>query len=206
VTEHLNVLLLESERGAGIAARNELRTAGHTVVRCHEPGAAAFPCNAIAYGRRCPLVSHTVDVALVVRPRPRAQPAPQEDGVTCAIKHHVPLVVAGPRVLDPFEPYASAVLDRTYDVVDACERAAHGPLPDHTRIAASTLRTTLDARGVRASPLVSVTRRRGCLVVDVSNARSVDRATRDMAAVRMTAALRAFDVAAKGIDVVFNER
>ena len=123
----LNVLVLESERGAAAAAREELETAGHTVLRCHEPGAAAFPCNALVKGQHCPLDAAIVDVALDVRSRPRSQPAPQEDGVVCALRQHIPVVIAASAVLNPYDGYA-VVLDRTFDVVDACERAADAPL------------------------------------------------------------------------------
>ena len=54
----------------------------------------AFPCSALT-DDGCPLRRNIVDVALTVRQRPRSQPAPQEDGVTCALRTHVPLVVAG---------------------------------------------------------------------------------------------------------------
>jgi hypothetical protein len=40
--------------------------------------------------------------------------------------HDVPLVVAGPALLDPYGDYAARVLDRTDDVVDACEEVAVG--------------------------------------------------------------------------------
>jgi hypothetical protein len=120
----LNVMVLQSERGAAYQAALELTQAGHVVLRCHDPGASAFPCRGVEDQSSCPLRSHTVDVAVTVRSRPRSQPAPQEDGVRCALMHHVPLVVAGPTVLDPYEGYEARVLDRTADVVGACEEVA----------------------------------------------------------------------------------
>jgi hypothetical protein len=120
----LNVMVLQSERGAADEAARELTEAGHVVLRCHDPGASAFPCRGVADRSQCPLRSHRVDVALIVRSRPRSQPAPQEDGARCALMHNVPLVVAGPAVLDPYGDYAARVLDRTTDVVGACEEAA----------------------------------------------------------------------------------
>ncbi len=203
MTDRLNVLVLESERGGADSARAELEQAGHTVLRCHEPGAPAFPCNALASGRRCPLESAIVDVALDVRSRPRSQPAPQEDGVRCAIHARVPLVVAGSPVLNPFEGYATEILDRPYDVVDACERAARAPLAEHTDAAVRALRIVLDRRGRTLAPIVAVRRRRGALIVEVIGAETLDPATKAMASVRMTAAVRAIDRAARGIDVVF---
>ena len=60
----LRVLVLESERGAATTAIEQLTTAGHDVVRCHEPNAPAFPCRAISGDERCPLHDGIVDVAL----------------------------------------------------------------------------------------------------------------------------------------------
>jgi hypothetical protein len=200
----LNVLVLESDRGAAYRACEELEAAGHTVLRCHEPRARAFPCNAIADGHECPLDATDVDVALVVRPRPRPQPAPLEDGAACAIRRHVRLVVGGSRALDPYDEYAVEVLDRGFDVVAACERAAAAPLRTHTAAAAAALSETLEHHGVSASPEVTVRRQHGALVIHVAGAGGLDERTKSMAAIRMMAAVRAFDHDSKGIDVAFD--
>jgi hypothetical protein len=115
----------------------------------------------------------------------------------------VPVVVAGPKVLDPYEPYATVVLDRRHDVVEACERAASEPLRPHSNAAAHALRDVLARRGLDAAPIVDVRRRYGVLFVEVRRADALDDATKSMASVRMTAAIRAFDRDARGIDVVF---
>jgi hypothetical protein len=196
--------VLESERGAADRAVAELTSAGHEVVRCHEAGAPAFPCRALDPDDGCPLRDRVVDVALTVRNRPRLQPAPQEDGVTCAVRQHVPLVVAGPNVMNPFEPWAVEVLDRTYNVVEACERAAVAPLPRHGGAAAAALSEVLarhDALVAAAS--VEVRRRDGRLHVEVHGADDLDHSLKSMASVRIAAALRAFDHDATGIDVTF---
>jgi hypothetical protein len=202
---HLNVLVTESEWGAAGEARASLSRAGHNVLQCHEHAASAFPCKALVPGQQCPLEATEIDVALAVRARPRSQPAPQEDGVTCALRRHIPLVVAGSAVLDPFEEYAADVVERDGDIVGACVRAAHAPLPKHTEAAARTLRAALDRRNISASPVVAVVRDAGTLRADVTGAEHLDRATRAMAAVRITAALREIDKTAKGIDVAFHD-
>ena len=46
-----------------------LEEAGFGVLRCHEPGAPAFPCNALIEGRTCPL-DVGFDVVATVRARP----------------------------------------------------------------------------------------------------------------------------------------
>lgn len=200
----LNVLVLESERGAADAAVDELQAAGHHVLRCHEPGAPAFPCNALIDGASCPLRSGIVDVALTVRKRPRSQPAPQEDGVSCALEAHVPLVVAGSELMNPFVPFAAAVIDLTHDVVGVCEQAAGAPLPRHGDRAAGALSAVLDVHEVTGlAPMVDVFRRGGRLYVEVRGANDLDHGVKSVASVRIIGALRQFDRDAAGIDVVF---
>jgi hypothetical protein len=199
----LNVLVLESERNAGDVARAELAAAGHRTVRCHEPGAPAFPCNAIAPGHACPFDEGVVDVVLDVRPRPRSQPSPIEDGVNCALRRHIPVVVAGPEVLNPYAEFADVLIDTHDDVVRACVRAAGAPLREPTRAAAKVLREVLDRRALSISPVVRVVRRAGGLLIEVAGASDLDEPTKSMAGVRMAGAVRAIDRRARGVDVVF---
>jgi hypothetical protein len=138
-----------------------------------------------------------------VRLHARTQPTPTEDGIACAIRHHVPLVVAGPDVLNPFEEFATATIGRDDDIVGSVEHAARAPLPKHTDAAARAIRAVLDSRGLRTTPIVSVRRAYGALVVDVSGASELDRETKDVAAVRIVAAIREIDRASRGIDVRF---
>ncbi|MDP9336555.1 MAG: hypothetical protein M3Q30_25025 [Actinomycetota bacterium] len=198
----LNVMVLESERGAADQAALDLTEAGHVALRCHEPGAPAFPCRGVEDQSSCPVLSHAVDVALTVRLRPRSQPAPQEDGVRCALMHHVPLVVAGSAVLDPYEGYEARLLDRDGDVVGACEEVAAAELPRHTRVASEALQTTQSADDARADARASVTRRCGSLLVSVSGLEGLAPRRREAAVVRMLARLRELDSTARGIDVV----
>src|SRR4051794_5535888 len=68
--------------------------AGHTIVRCHEPGEPAFPCNALIEGRRCPL-DVGFDVAITARARLVEAPTVGELGIVCALRTKHPLVVSG---------------------------------------------------------------------------------------------------------------
>jgi hypothetical protein len=203
MTRGLNVLVLESDAGAATIARHELEGAGHTVRMCHEPGCAAFPCNALRDDRTCPLVGTPIDVALDVRRRPRSQPTIREDGVACAIREHIPLVVTGPTTFSPFADYATEMSEDTFDVVAACERAASAPLARHGAVARDALVATLERRSSEVDACVSVYRRQGALHVMVAAAEDLDQATKNMIAVRIVAALRAADRYARGIDVVF---
>ncbi|GIU85934.1 MAG: hypothetical protein KatS3mg009_0449 [Acidimicrobiia bacterium] len=203
----LNVLVLETDRGAADAAVEELTAAGHQVLRCHDAGAPSFPCRGVDDTRQCPFDTTPVDVALTVRSRPRSQPSPLEDGVSCALRRHVPLVVAGPAVMNPYEEYAAEVLDRTYDVTAAVERAAGAPLPTHGARAADALAGVLAVHGVEGcTPKVTVHRHAGRLSVSVEDADGLDHAVKSVASVRIIGALRELDRDAAGIDVVFEDR
>jgi hypothetical protein len=202
----LNVMVLESDRGVADVAIQELSDAGHVVLRCHDPGSTVFPCNGIDEKLRCPLESHVVDVALTARSGHRTQPTDREDGVRCALMHRVPLVVAGPAVLDPYAQYEARVLDRTDDVVGACEEVASGELPRHSRIATDALRSARGSDEPFVDARASVTRRRGYLLATVTRIESATREQREAAIVRMTAKLRAYDSSARGLDVVVGDQ
>src|SRR5260221_7905069 len=109
-------------------AAQALVGAGHRVLRCHEPGEPAFPCNALRPDRTCPIVTG-FDVALTVRSRPAAVPAPGEMGVLCALRQGIPLVVAGLGG-ESLSAFATTVVGHHDSVVGACEAAAAtGPSP-----------------------------------------------------------------------------
>ena len=198
---NLNVLLLEGERGSAVRAERELQDAGHTVHRCRPVTGPAFPCAALS-DEGCPLEQAVVDVALDVRRRSHDRPSAREDGVVCAVRRRIPLVVAGSAADNPFEA-AVEVVAPTGDVVGACERAAEAPLSRHGAVAAEALGRVLERRMIAADPEVTVRRVHGRLVVRVVGAGALDAATRNMAAVRMTGAVRTVDRDATGIDVVF---
>ena len=203
MTSGLNVLVLESDPGAAAAARHELNDAGHALHYCHDPGQGCFPCNALRDGRGCPFEAKPIDVVLDVRRRARTAPTVREDGVACAIRQHIPLVVAGPTVFSPYADYATELCQDTVGVVAACERAASAPLERHTAVAQDALDATLERRSLPADAHVGVFRRKGALHVAVTPGSEIDRATKNMIAVRIAAALRAIDRHASGIDVIF---
>jgi hypothetical protein len=203
----MKVLVLDSDgEGGGRRATAALAAAGHEVHRCHEEGAPAFPCNGLAGTAPCPL-DGVVDVAVVVREHPWPRPTALEDGVTCALRHAVPLVVSGRTALDPFEGFATEAVDGTDGLVDACERALAAPLPRHGAAAVETatevlVKHDLPTKGVAAE----VHRRDGRLHValDVPAAAPVDAGLAGMLATRVAGRLRQLDRYAAAIDVVVN--
>jgi hypothetical protein len=100
-----------------------LEEAGFGVLRCHEPGEPAFPCNALIEGRTCPLDAG-FDVVTTVRARPLDTMAQGELGVVCALRHGIPLVAAGVAPDRPFGPWAALTVEQGGELVSACEKVA----------------------------------------------------------------------------------
>jgi len=123
LAHRLTVLVVGVEDWGIEQAATALVGTGHRVLRCHEPGEPAFPCNALIAGRTCPLAVG-FHVALTVRTRPAPPPAPGEMGVICALGRAIPLVVAGVGGDGSLGGLATTVVPRHDSVVDACETAA----------------------------------------------------------------------------------
>jgi hypothetical protein len=119
----LSVLVVGTDDWAIEQSAAALQAAGHEPMRCHDPGAPAFPCNALLPGRRCPL-DVGVDVVLTSRARPVTVPTLSEMGVTCALHAGVPLVVTGIADRGPYGSLASRVVTEHGHVAAACEAVA----------------------------------------------------------------------------------
>ena len=115
------VLVVGTDDWAIEQSATELETEGCRVLRCHEPGEPAFPCNALIEGRVCPLDAG-FDVVVTVRARPLAEPSKAEMGVVCALHAGKPLVVAGVASERPFGRWASLTVEQGGDVATACEK------------------------------------------------------------------------------------
>lgn len=99
----MRTLLIEPTPADPMVAE-ALAGAGHEVVRCHEPGAASFPCAALE-GDGCPLeVGAPIDVAVAMPDRDVPEVA--DGGATCALRSGVPLVLVGARSDDPLSSWA----------------------------------------------------------------------------------------------------
>src|SRR5262249_10745817 len=106
----MRVMVLESDRHAADDDIAALREAGHEGFGCHDTDVQAFPANGLCDLDTCPLEGRE-GIALVLdhRAHPHPRPTPLEDGVSCAVRRHVPLVVSGTAALNPFEPWTTAV-------------------------------------------------------------------------------------------------
>lgn len=100
-----------------------LEAQGCEVLRCHEPGEPAFPCNALIPGRACPL-DVGFEVVVTVRARAASTITPGEVGVVCALHNEIPLVVAGVGGWDPLGTWTAQLVDRGGDVASAAKAAA----------------------------------------------------------------------------------
>ena len=200
----MDVLMLESDSGAADAAIQELEEGGHRVFRCHEPGAAVFPCRALAGQGPCPLADPGIDVAVTVRAHPDPHPSPREDGVSCALRARVPLVVAGNDILNPYDEWAAEVVPDG-DVVGACERVIAAPSGDHSEVATDALREALQRRtGSTGNADAVVWRDHSGLRVRLEGVESIDDSARGIVAADVAAALRAFDPVIPKIDIAFS--
>jgi hypothetical protein len=199
----MNALVLESEPNAADATVEQLTNAGHRVFRCHEPGKPDFPCRALAGEGPCPLSDPGVDVAVTVRAHPDTRPTPREDGVACALRARVPLVVAGRNMLNPYEEWADEVV-ADGDVVAACERVVSTPSRDHSEVASDALREAVRRRAGSVGHADAVVwRDRSRLRVRLEGLDDPDGSSRGLVAADVAAALRAFDAQISKIDISF---
>lgn len=196
----VNVLMPHVASHAAARAAEMLREAGHEVHSCHNVGDSGFACVALRE-RPCPLEDVDIDVALDVRSRQVPFPGPDEDGVVCAIRRHVPLVVAGEAGANPFEAWTSAVADRS-EVVARVEEVALLPLPVESARATEAVRQALARRGFQDAPAdVSVFRRGRRLQVVAQVGGDLDPSIRSAVAVAAASGVNAVDHFRQGLDV-----
>jgi hypothetical protein len=198
----MRVLVLETRPGVAASAAERLEASGHEVLRCHEQSQAhAFPCAGLAENGGCPLDGPGVDVALTVRHDAMPEPADLEDGVACALRAHVPLVVAGDAAVNPFASYGAAVVDGA-DVVAVCEQVANAPLERHGTVALDALRASLTRHGVADAGVEAIVHRsRDGLKVTLLVPADAPEDAAALATTRVVGALRNLDRNARSIDV-----
>jgi hypothetical protein len=198
----MRVLLLEGDPGAASAVESQLTAAGHQVSRCHDPGTAGFPCRGLTGVGTCPLESEHVDVAVVVRSQPGDGPSAGEDGVRCALRRFVPLVVAGEVSSSPYRAWAAVVHEGIDELATAVAEAASTPLRRHAEAATRSLREVLDRHGLDSSMAEAHVRRVGDdLRIMLRPNVPIEPAVAEMASVRAVGAVRALDPHPRVIDV-----
>lgn len=197
----MRVLLVEGQIGEADQAEEVMVRSGHEVSRCHEPGAASFPCNGLLSGD-CPLEHEAIDAAVLVRTDLADTRTPREDGVRCALRRHVPLVLAGDVGGSPYADWATESTDDIEELPAALERAGSALLGRHTRAARRSLQSVLvqhdlDPEGAEAE----VYRSGNQLMVRLHPPVEVSKQVSEMAAVRAAGAIRDVDPYASKVDV-----
>lgn len=187
----LDVLVIESGRGAGDGVARALDTAGHRVHRCRGEHGPGVPCRGVLDVDDCP-VERGADVAVVARVG-GDESAPQvEQAVSCAIRAGVPIVEIGRSpALAPFEPWLAARVDGDDAAAAAVWSAArHGFATMEQAVLAMTAPLLVDA-GLPADRATCAVERAGTgLRVRIDLPVEADEATRQAVAVRALAALR----------------
>lgn len=197
----MRVLVVGSVPVSAQSATAELETAGHEVLRCHEESGPAFPCAALTDGDGCPLEGEPVDVVLDVHDARTTAPSAYEDGVACAIRQHVPIVVVSDGT-HPYERWSTRQVSSASDVARACEAAARSPLSEHSELAARVAAESLERAGITGRAAnATVHRDRGSLKVLLSLPPAHPDGLEQMVVARVISALRGHDRAARGIDV-----
>jgi hypothetical protein len=131
----VQVLMTELATDRARTAAALLETRAHEIVTCGDDVPRTVTCAALR-GGSCPLDRQTIDVVLHVE---RADgPGLADEGVVCALRRFVPLVVAArgqASAADPFVGWAAAVCDLD-ELEEALTEAAAAPLPAHSAAAA----------------------------------------------------------------------
>lgn len=141
----MRVLLTESAPGAAGESEQRLRDAGYDLSFCHpDQRADEDECVVFRGIGHCPLRTDP-DIGVVVDVRAADAPAmstAREFGTCCALRNHVPLVVAGPAPADRFPWSDAAVLCTPEEVPGVCERLTR---PVDEEIARDAERVASDA-------------------------------------------------------------
>ena len=186
----VHVLFSETITTAAGMAASELSAAGHTVHRCHEQRDLGLACQALR-GGDCPLEREPIDAVVTVRTEEGVRARPGDDGIFCAIRRRVPVVVSGAVRTHPFLRFPHSRPVEGQSLEDAVAIAAHDLLR-HSDIA-----TAEAQRCAGPNATATVTRRHGGLFVEIANAGD----HRERTAVRVAGAIRSFDPYVSSIDV-----
>lgn len=181
----MRILLMTQNDDQFLEAAVPLRRQGHDVVGCHDQGAAEHRWPCVAVESSCPLDAG-VDAAVVLS---RCEHRPEE-GVSCAVRHRIPLVVGGPAPVTLL-PYADVVVDRIDDsLVDAVETAVARPHPLLSTAATDAVAGVAQRAGIEGDIHADVYRRGRDLDVMVRGIPESDTAGRARCAQAAFAAVR----------------
>lgn len=200
----------DTEPASRLAQR--LVEAGHSVHVCHDEGVCADSGVCVAVqGHPCPLTLAPMDLFLdVVSPVPGTPGVDRsgvevllkEEGILCAKRHMIPIVLVGATEAHPFGRFATTQRPDLPRVGDL-EAVASSPLPDHSTVAIAALRSALRGRGIGAERAeAEVRRRNGGLVLHIDVGAPAAHDTAQAIAIRVGQAVRAMDPWASSLDII----
>lgn len=198
----MKVLLLESDPHLADQVAGRFQQAGHEVLRCHDADAPAFPCKGVDHAAECPFDHPGVAVSVVVRAEGGAPPTPLEDGVSCSLRHRVPVVVGDEG--GPYEGWATPIPG---DIVEGAEQVARGNLEGHAAAVHAVVAQGLARIGVAPQDVkVDVRRTDGDLAIALELPVESGSHPAAFAAARAVGAARQYDRYASRIDVRVSSR
>lgn len=199
----MRILLMETNPGDGDGIARELTSSGHEVSRCHDPGEAPFPCHALVDGEDCPLDHEDVQAAVLVRGAggPAGRSA-GEDGVRCALRRQIPVVLAGEAEGSTYRDWAVSTVPQSEQVVGEVEAAAAAPLVRHQEAALRSLRAVLMQHDLDATRAAATVHRDGSdIVVSLRTGLELEKQVAEMCSVRAMGAVRDLDPFSRKINV-----
>ena len=188
----MRIAMIQSDQRAGARTQDLLEEAGHEVLHCLDSGSNPFPCRGVA-GGPCPLDEGAV-VAVSAPGSVPPEPQAGDVGLICALRRHLPVLVAVPD--DVRWPGARLGLVVDHDVVAAVEQAAAAVLPVHTAAVLDEVR-----RVVGGAASATVTRSVDGLEIAIDLPEDVEASVAQAAAVRAQSVVRGVDSWAATIDV-----
>jgi hypothetical protein len=211
MTNDLDVLLIETIPYSGLHSAVELGAAGHRVHRCYPERPVASSgrdapalrmCVAVT-GGTCPIDTSGIDVAVVAGPVGTGPDVLGPAGVTCALRHRIPVVAD-----DTCETSFGGGRARRAQggVVAACERAADHAFDDLRADIFRRLGPTLAAAAVDVEQLDCSFALEGTRLTVTVSGPSGDRALEQAIGVRVFDAVREAGRPYRQVNVAYDTR
>ncbi len=205
----MKVLMVENSSESAQRIAEQLKSVGHSVYSCHDASEieGLGACVALQH-QQCPMDLAPMDLFLDVRSPDGTHSGIEallmEEGVLCAARRKIPVVIAGEMNNHPFKRWA-AIEHHGLPNVAVLEDVASAPLPDHSAVAAAALRATLRAHGITVDKAEAEVRRRdGGLLLHVDFSPSTDASSAQAVAIKVGQAVRQIDPWAPSLDITLS--
>ncbi|MGK2958157.1 MAG: hypothetical protein ACSLFB_07115 [Acidimicrobiales bacterium] len=205
----MKVLMVENNSESAHSVAELLKSSGHSVYSCHDASAIGGlgACVALQY-QQCPMNLAPMDLFLDVRSPDGTHSGIEallmEEGVLCAARRKIPVVIAGEIDNQPFKRWA-AIEHPGLPSVAALEDVASAPLPDHSAVATAALRSILRAHGITVDKAEAEVRRRdGGILLHIDFSPSTDASAAQAVAIKVGQAVRQIDPWAPSLDITLS--